>query len=206
MLAIEINGKSVSHNFTNTQNVYELLPLIKKSFLSEREIIIELAINNEPVYIKNKDMLCNLGIDNVRGISLRTSTNYDVILEVIQTMPKYINNINEKVMLTVMLYNKQQYSLGDLILEDIIENLDVFIQLISHIHQGLVVGCDSRLENKTTVKNLEIHLLSVLKAIIRAKQVSDYIMLTDLLEYELRANLTQWKISAIPHIKSLNNN
>lgn len=206
MIAIEINGKQITHNFANTQNVYELLPLIKRSLLAETEIIIEVAINKQPVYIKNKDELCRLKLTNVSELSLKTSSNYEIILETIQTMPKYINNINEKVMLTVMLYQKGQMSLGDSLLEDIIENLDVFIQLISQIHQALVVGCHSRLDNKTTIKDLEIHLLSVLKAIIRAKQVEDYVMLTDLLEYELRANLTQWKISAIPHIKSLNTN
>ena len=206
MLEIQINGRSVQHNFSHTQNVYELLPLIKKSYLKNNEIILDLCINRQRVFVKNKNELCNLDISCVSDISLWTSKNYEVILETVNAMPGYINNINEKISLAVLFYSKDQCNLGDSLLEDIIENLDVFVQLISNIHQGLTVASDTRLEGKSTIKELEIHLLSILKAIIRAKQLGDKIMLTDLLEYELNANLTQWKISAIPHIKSLNNN
>ena len=51
------------------------------------------------------------------------------------------------------------------------------------------------------IKNLQIHLLSVLKAIETAHNSKDIVMLEDLLEFELKDNLTKWKILVTPALK-----
>ncbi len=56
-----------------------------------------------------------------------------------------------------------------------------------------------------SIQKLEIHLLSVMKALLQAKEKNDTIMLCDLLEYELADNLTQWKIKVLPELKKLKN-
>lgn len=52
-------------------------------------------------------------------------------------------------------------------------------------------------------KTAKIHLLSILKGIKAAHASNDTLMLVDLLEYELKDNLTQWKIRVFPQIKQL---
>jgi hypothetical protein len=47
--------------------------------------------------------------------------------------------------------------------------------------------------------------LSVIKALLPAKEKNDVVMLCDLLEYELIDNLTQWKIKVLPELKKLKN-
>lgn len=51
------------------------------------------------------------------------------------------------------------------------------------------------------VKESHIHLLFVLKGINHAQQKHDSLVLEDLIKYELKDNLTQWKIDLIPSIK-----
>jgi hypothetical protein len=51
------------------------------------------------------------------------------------------------------------------------------------------------------IKQSHIHLLFVLKGINQAQQKHDSLVLEDLIKYELKDNLTQWKIDLIPHIK-----
>jgi hypothetical protein len=51
------------------------------------------------------------------------------------------------------------------------------------------------------IKQSHIHLLFVLKGINHAQQKQDSIVLEDLIKYELKDNLTQWKIDHIPAIK-----
>ncbi len=51
------------------------------------------------------------------------------------------------------------------------------------------------------IKNSHIHLLFVLKGIIQSQQKQDLVVLEDLIKYELKDNLTQWKIDLIPTIK-----
>ena len=51
------------------------------------------------------------------------------------------------------------------------------------------------------VKQSHIHLLFVMKGINHAQQKHDAVALEDLIKYELKDNLTQWKIDLIPLIK-----
>jgi len=116
----------------------------------------------------------------------------------------YIDGLISTIDLAVSFSKNEQTTLMLAVLGDIIEKIDSFIQLITQIHQGLVIQTDKMLDSGQTIKQLEIHLLSVAKALLLAKRRNDEVMLLDLLDYELKDNLTQWKITAIPQIKRLN--
>ena len=55
------------------------------------------------------------------------------------------------------------------------------------------------------IKESHIQLLFVLKGVVQAQQKQDLLALEDLIKYELRDNLTQWKIDLIPQTKRLLN-
>lgn len=55
------------------------------------------------------------------------------------------------------------------------------------------------------IKDSHIHLLFILKGINQARAKQDLIALEELIKYELKDNLTQWKIDLIPQTKRLLN-
>lgn len=55
------------------------------------------------------------------------------------------------------------------------------------------------------IKQSHIQLLFVLKGVVQAQQKQDLFALEDLIKYELKDNLTQWKIDLIPQTKRLLN-
>ncbi len=57
----------------------------------------------------------------------------------------------------------------------------------------------------TEIKSSHIHLLFIIKGMNQAQQKQDMVALEDLIKYELKDNLTQWKIDLIPQIKRLLN-
>jgi hypothetical protein len=57
----------------------------------------------------------------------------------------------------------------------------------------------------TEIKESHIQLLFILKGVVQAQQKQDLFALEDLIKYELRDNLTQWKIDLIPQTKRLLN-
>lgn len=54
-----------------------------------------------------------------------------------------------------------------------------------------------------SVKQSHIHLLFVIKALHQASKKQDLVALEELIKYELKDNLTQWKIDLIPQTKRL---
>lgn len=53
------------------------------------------------------------------------------------------------------------------------------------------------------IKESHIQLLFIMKAMNQATEKRDYLALEELIKYELKDNLTQWKIDLIPQIKKL---
>ena len=76
--------------------------------------------------------------------------------------------------------------------------MNIFVQSITYALKN--VRDKEDLIKTLPIRDLKIHLLSVMKAIGTAHNAKDYIMLSDLLEYELKDNLTKWKILVMPTI------
>lgn len=103
-----------------------------------------------------------------------------------------LNKIISKLDKCVHSFKSQDLEKAKVQLNTIVEALDLFILSSSYI-------CSPA--GKLPYKELQIHLLSVIKAVSGAVSKEDTIMLTDLLEYELKDNLTQWKIHVLTNLK-----
>lgn len=204
MPEITINNRSENIDVKSYRTLTELLPVIKESFVNASESLSGIAVNGVNIINNNENELLNKPLDEINSIEIRTTSKTNILLDSIESFQSYIDQLFEKITLTSKFFNNGQQQLGDTVLIDITDTIHTFISLISQVHKNLIVDSDLKLKCGSTIKQLEIHLLSVIKAILYAKKKGDDIMLIDLLEHELKDNLTQWKISAIPQIKKLN--
>lgn len=204
MPSIIINDKDEAINIKSYRTLTELLPTIRENYIHDGESLTSISVNGVNVIKNNETEFLNKPLDEINSIEISISTKNNVLLDSIDSFQSYIDQLHHKITLASKFLNNEQYELGDTILMDITETIHTFISLIGQVHQNLIVDSDLKLKSGTTIKQLEIHLLSVIKAILFAKKKNDNVMLVDLLEHELKDNLTQWKILAIPQIKKLN--
>jgi hypothetical protein len=132
-------------------------------------------------------------------INQQAERNLNTTHELINLSQRLLNKILDIVPITAQ--KLKDSACADRELISISNNLDLFIQLVIEVHHSIDASTKERLETTTSLKQLKIHLLSVVKAIFQAKKKSDNIMLCDLIEFELKDNLTKWKINVIPQIK-----
>ena len=136
--------------------------------------------------------------------NIQKNSSLDLAFESIDSCYGYVDYIMTQIQKLIENYNQGNMDLANHNFVEVIELMDLYIQLVSRVYRVL------RLELKTmqkdeSIQKLEIHLLSVMKALLQAKEKNDTIMLCDLLEYELADNLTQWKIKVLPELKKLKN-
>lgn len=204
MPSILINNKSKEINVKSYRNLTELLPAIKENYIQDGESLASISVNGVNVISNNQKEYFSKPMDEINSIEISVSNKNSILLDSIDSFQNYIDQLFNKITLASKFMKNEQYNLGDTILMDITDTIHTFISLISEVHKNLIVDSDHKLKSGTTIKQLEIHLLSVIKAILYAKKKNDNVMLIDLLEHELKDNLTQWKILAIPQIKSQN--
>ncbi len=127
----------------------------------------------------------------------------DLAFESLDSCNTYIDHLTGLVYKTIEAYQSGDINQGNIAFADMIEILDLYVQLMTKIYASLRQQIKEPINKDDSFQNLEIHLLSIMKAILPAKEKGDIIMLCDLLEFELIDNLTQWKIKAIPELKKL---
>lgn len=136
------------------------------------------------------------------GMTAQTLGDMDVILaDTVNVTQELLNDIIAQINAIETFSQDKEYHLN-LQLSELSTDITRFVELttlLSHILTS---------KKKITVpeiKQSHIHLLFVLKGINQAQQKHDSIVLEDLIKYELKDNLTQWKIDLIPLTKRLLN-
>ena len=132
-----------------------------------------------------------------------TTATLELAFESIDSCFGYVDYITSKIQSLIALYNAGETDKANSSFTEIVDLMDLYIQLITKVYQVLRTDLAGVSFKDESVQKLEIHLLSIIKALLHAKEKDDVIMLCDLLEYELVDNLTQWKIKVLPELKKL---
>lgn len=119
-------------------------------------------------------------------LSDTVSISLDLLSDIIQQINSFENFPPEK----EYFWNVQ--------LSDLSSDITKFVELTTMLSKILM---SKKSIVMPEIKQSHIHLLFVLKGINQARQKHDSVILEDLIKYELKDNLTQWKIDLIPLIK-----
>ena len=129
----------------------------------------------------------------------------ELAFESIDSCFGYIDHIISRIHKLTAHYQANEIDNGNAQFVEVVELMDLNIQLITKVFQVIRLHDKDRILKEEGIQKLEIHLLSVIRALLQAKENNDLIMLCDLLEYELVDNLTQWKIKVLPELRKLRN-
>jgi len=132
------------------------------------------------------------------GMTVEAFKEFDVILtdtivigqDLLNDIIQQINNIES--------FSRDKEYFRNIQLSSMSADITKFVELTTLLSKILVT---KKKINVPEIKQSHIHLLFVLKGINQAQQKHDSEVLEDLIKYELKDNLTQWKIDIIPLIK-----
>lgn len=133
----------------------------------------------------------------------KNNGSLELAFESIDSCFGYVDYITSKIQKLIGFYNAGELDQANETFMEVVDLMDLYIQLISKVYRVIRVDLQGQSFKDESIQKLEIHLLSVIKALLLAKEKEDIIMLCDLLEYELVDNLTQWKIKVLPELKKL---
>ncbi len=121
--------------------------------------------------------------------------------QAVSSSPEYINQIIFSLRDVCKKYQSGEVNKGHEEFCHAVELIDLYTKL-----NGLILKTYTRIIpqfdlDKEMIAEQELRLLSILKAVLNAKERQDLANLCDLLEYELIDNLTMWKVKVIPELK-----
>lgn len=202
MTTITLNNRIFKDQKIKTSTLNDLMDQLLESHLSNEEVITGISINGKLLSVQEENDFLIKEVDLFEQIDFKVQSTLDLAFEALNSCSGYIDVVIDRTFELVALYQANEIDHANQKFGDAIEIVDLFVQLITKIHKTLKTQLGPDYKKSQNIQNLEIHLLSVIKGLLPAKEKNDWIMLCDLLEYELIDNLTQWKIKAIPELKS----
>jgi hypothetical protein len=204
MPQISINNRVVDNSsFYGQKTLNEVMDEILLNHASREEVVTNIKLNGQNLSPEDEnEALANLA-SQYTEIDFTLRTSVELAFDALDSCASYIDLVVYKIRKLVELYTQGNTDEANYVFTEIIEVMDLYIQLVTKIHNTIRKAMPTRFAKDQNMQDLEIHLLSILKALIPAKEKNDIIMLCDLLEYELIDNLTQWKIKVIPALKKL---
>jgi hypothetical protein len=125
------------------------------------------------------------------------SASSDILIESVQLAQEYLNQTLGRLNQLPSLQNAKTHNINQLVtaltmdVGTFVEITTLITRMVQKRYQHSIAGA----------KESHIHLLFIMKGINQAQQKGDLIALEDLIKYELKDNLTQWKIDLIPQVK-----
>jgi len=203
MALITVNQEEVNLKTQANQTVNELIDNLLSGVIKDSEVITSIQINGRQLNEVEEGECLPSQLSEFNEIDFTVKSSIELAFEALESCSSYIDVVINKIQELNKLYASGELQSANSLFAEVIEIMDLFVQLMSKIHSTLRANLGEKFEKTQTLQNLEIHLLSILKGLVPAKEKNDIIMLCDLLEYELIDNLTQWKIKAIPELKKL---
>lgn len=202
MVSVTVNNKTISKP-EQEASVNDLMNFVLNEVLHDDEVITSIDINGRQLSYEEEQSSLSLPVDKYNDINFSTTSSYELAFDALNDCSSYIDTIIHKIGVFTGFQNDNKQKEANMMFGEVVEIMDLYVQLMAKIYKTVRTRHQEQLKNTNTFQTLEIHLLSIMKALIPAKEKNDIIMLNDLLEYELIDNLTQWKIKAIPELKKL---
>lgn len=185
---------------------------IKSSFSRLNELVKDvsmLSLNSNKILLsvevdgRNIDLEENLDrfeLKDDSSIYLVFHDSKQLLLNSINSIPSYTNLILEKIdmahdeILSIDIGHNQSTQFSELI-----SLLNLFVELMTKVQSNIKLLYNH--SKSQDIHKLEIELLGIMKGILAARESDDQITLCDLLKYELRENILQWKINSTNILK-----
>lgn len=203
MTDLTINHSNLKRNFEKNKKLSEVIDHIFDQEIDNETVLVNLHVDGEIIPFEDGMDISQRLISSFNRINFETQSSVELAFDAVDSCNDYIDVLNEKIINLTRLYQAGETQKANDEFGDMIDILDLYVQLFAKIHSTLKRVATVPRQTSEDIQKLDIHLLSVLKALIPAKEKNDVIMLCDLLEYELVDNLTQWKIKIIPSLKKL---
>lgn len=203
MTDLTLNHSDLKRSFDQKKTLSEVIDHLFDQEIDNETVLVNLHVDGEVIPFEDGLDISQKLISDFNSINFETQSSAELAFEAVDSCNDYIDVLNEKILHLTKLYQAGESQKANEEFGDMIDILDLYVQLFAKIHSTLKRVVDLPKETSENIQKLDIHLLSVLKALIPAKEKNDIIMLCDLLEYELVDNLTRWKIKIIPNLKKL---
>lgn len=121
----------------------------------------------------------------------------DILIESVQLSQEYLNQILVRLQQLPAIQEMRAHDLHQMV-SSLTLDVGTFVEVTTLISRMFQKKLNVNIQG---ARESHVHLLFVMKGINQSQLKGDLVALEELIKYELKDNLTQWKIDLIPQAK-----
>jgi hypothetical protein len=171
----------------------EIIDKLTDQKISQDRVITTVRVNGKELIEDENGLFPDLPGGEIESLELHTEQSLVMALRGIEDAKTYLDRLIEGVEKTVELFrigedtkSQDQYGLC-------LEGLNWFIQVLKGVGQVLELDYQSVLLNRVSIQSYIENLDHIIREMLTAQSDEDWVLLSDLLEYELLPAIQCWK-------------
>ena len=198
MPIIDVNSTQIKLKKDECSNIGEIIPKLQSIFSSQKYTIQAYSQNGNEIALDATNIALREPVPEQEVLKFKVKPIEDSSISLIQDISSLLDHLLKKTSITGSQIEEAETT-SQVYIGNIVSAIDTFLTSINYVCTEVITNKD--VFSNIPLKELQIHMLSIIKAIYTAIKKDDLIMLTDLIEYELKDNLTQWKILILPILR-----
>jgi hypothetical protein len=185
MTQLAFNGSSAPVN-PGLNTWQELLTDLEASKLADNEVITSVHFDgDEIVHFRNADAL-NVSLNSLQEIRVEAVGRNEMLRSAVQDAHSYLSSLKSSMLEIAEMFRSERQDQGNARLQQLLEGLKTFLALSRGIELSI---CGMPTAESSAVEKAIEQMGPTLEDQIGAQSQSDWMLLADILEYDLAPNL-----------------
>ena len=164
----------------NLQNLGQLIGFIMENFIQPGKVIVSLKLNGKE-YNESSEYTMETNLSEIQSINIVTEEWSKLIKEAIISAHEYLDKIISAIQTVCDLFRKNKLVEANKLYSQCLEGINWYMTLIGSIDKNLTLSGQFPPLYDEELSEFS----SLLEEILNAQKNADFILLSDLLEYEL---------------------
>lgn len=191
---ISINGAPVNETYGGVANLEELLVKLSKSSLPLNHLVSSVTVNGEHYSEPYPGQSREIGADKIVDLKIDTVSLERIASASLKDSSLFLKQMSAAVLKTAELFRMYDETEANEHYANVLESLRALFHFLDMIQQSIAWDFKTSLFNGQTVQKSWDKLIEIVNELKNIQDEGDWILLADLLEYELSPALTTWSM------------
>jgi hypothetical protein len=192
-MQVRVDQTEETMDFPTSLSLGEIIDQISSQRIPENRVITQIRINGQDLLEDENGLYPDIPGREIESLELQTGLSREMAFRGLLDAKDYLKRLNPGIEKTAQLLRVGEEAAAHETYGQCMEGTNWFIQVLEGVRQVLGLDYGKIRFNKSSVHAHIDNLEKIIREMLRAQSDEDWVMLADLLEYELQPILEEWK-------------
>lgn len=188
-------NKNLLEDFFDAENLHQVVVHLEKKYWIENKVICGIYVNGKYIENEAEREFKETELCKVKNLKIVISEVKGLIKENVKSVLERIESLNEVVGEVLQSYRKRDLSQFNLSFVSLVDLLHSIVENLNLLKMTLINNQIYRKDSEFIESwiSLEEVLSPTIKELLESFEIKDYVLLSDILEYDLLDIMNSWK-------------